>query len=558
MKLLYLAKMVALVGASLGQECSVRIDRAVDGHEPRRTNEFLQLLAFTARGHNASATAELVTVALAEAPRLVEQASAAAEADARRAAEEAEAEAEAKARARAAHEGAEAEPTGATPGARPTRTSLGAGGVAPPQRPVRVRGAAAGAAARAATKPRAQTACAGTASAADELGAAPAHGAAATPPTDPPSAARRAAGSALPRRGSASDAAARGTDARSAHRSADERPVPVPVQRAHTLPHSEPSASEWSCHRCGETNERQLGYCERCAAVRRPGASAAGGADAPVLVRPASDSWWRLPEAEGWPGEREGGVSPPRAGAWQRAHSPGAAAKADGADAEPAPRPAPHARRGASGARASAHPPRARRAHSSGVPGGSAASASSRGTSVEEELEATERGDPRAGWFERKLDRQWSARLQRERSVEEGEEILRARAAEAQAARHAASAAAAASEDAHAHRAAQEHAARWLAFVESPPSTIRYADVPWLPIERDDLLCEALGLGGAGGAGSDAAERKRVHRAASMRWHPDKFSQLFGARLSEDEYERIMARVTATSQAINTVVRGAP
>lgn len=124
-----------------------------------------------------------------------------------------------------------------------------------------------------------------------------------------------------------------------------------------------------------------------------------------------------------------------------------------------------------------------------------------------------------------------------------------ARQARTEANRGAASAAASAAERAEAHR----HEHKWSVFVSTSASAlISFEQIPWLPIESEELLCEALGIARHS---SDADARKKAHRAASMRWHPDRFAQQFGPRLREEDYERIMQRVTAMSQAINTMVR---
>jgi len=47
----------------------------------------------------------------------------------------------------------------------------------------------------------------------------------------------------------------------------------------------------------------------------------------------------------------------------------------------------------------------------------------------------------------------------------------------------------------------------------------------------------------------------RALRAASLRWHPDKFLQQFGGRLqSAAAHEEVMAEVNAVSAALNGMV----
>ena len=55
-----------------------------------------------------------------------------------------------------------------------------------------------------------------------------------------------------------------------------------------------------------------------------------------------------------------------------------------------------------------------------------------------------------------------------------------------------------------------------------------------------------------------AAERRQAYRAASLRWHPDRFLQAFGNALCDDEREAILQRVTQVSQAVNSHVQEAP
>ena len=55
--------------------------------------------------------------------------------------------------------------------------------------------------------------------------------------------------------------------------------------------------------------------------------------------------------------------------------------------------------------------------------------------------------------------------------------------------------------------------------------------------------------------GASVAEVKQALRAASLRWHPDKFLQQFGGRLqSAAAHEEVMAEVNAVSAALNGMV----
>ena len=53
-----------------------------------------------------------------------------------------------------------------------------------------------------------------------------------------------------------------------------------------------------------------------------------------------------------------------------------------------------------------------------------------------------------------------------------------------------------------------------------------------------------------------ADERRQAYRKASLRWHPDKFTQAFGQLLRVSEREAVMQRVKTTSQALNALYAG--
>ena len=84
---------------------------------------------------------------------------------------------------------------------------------------------------------------------------------------------------------------------------------------------------------------------------------------------------------------------------------------------------------------------------------------------------------------------------------------------------------------------------------EGDEASVRAADVPWPTLEA-----AALGLDPRA---TSAAERKQAFRTASLRWHPDKFVQSFGARLQPEEREQVLQRVTEVSQAINALYQAA-
>ena len=87
--------------------------------------------------------------------------------------------------------------------------------------------------------------------------------------------------------------------------------------------------------------------------------------------------------------------------------------------------------------------------------------------------------------------------------------------------------------------------AAWERFVQRGDAPIRAVDVPWPALDAASLGLE--------GRCTSAAERKAAFRAASLRWHPDKFVQSFGGLLVAEEREAILQRVTEVSQAINSL-----
>lgn len=70
------------------------------------------------------------------------------------------------------------------------------------------------------------------------------------------------------------------------------------------------------------------------------------------------------------------------------------------------------------------------------------------------------------------------------------------------------------------------------------------SEIPWPALEPS-----ALGLELHRGE----VERKKAFREQSLRWHPDRFVQGFGALLHEGEREAILLKVTQVSQAINAL-----
>lgn len=77
--------------------------------------------------------------------------------------------------------------------------------------------------------------------------------------------------------------------------------------------------------------------------------------------------------------------------------------------------------------------------------------------------------------------------------------------------------------------------------------TLTFDDVPWPSVksERSDInvLFDLMD--------KDSSEYKKYLRDQQIRWHPDKFLQRFGGKLSASEKEKIMKRVTLLSQDLN-------
>ena len=94
-------------------------------------------------------------------------------------------------------------------------------------------------------------------------------------------------------------------------------------------------------------------------------------------------------------------------------------------------------------------------------------------------------------------------------------------------------------------RAAYE--AKWATFAAAgaggPP--IGFNDVPWPQTDARSL--------GLDKRFASLDECKKSFRKVSLRWHPDRFVQAFGARLVEAEREAVLRKVTQISQAINVL-----
>ena len=110
----------------------------------------------------------------------------------------------------------------------------------------------------------------------------------------------------------------------------------------------------------------------------------------------------------------------------------------------------------------------------------------------------------------------------------------------------------------------EAHEQQWRQFCAAPPRRIGMDDIPW-PHQPEAsacsaaaALCATVGLQpppaallAAWDPGRDAS-LKGAMRTAMLRWHPDKFEQAFGTRLTQDtgERERILGRVRGIMQRL--------
>lgn len=93
---------------------------------------------------------------------------------------------------------------------------------------------------------------------------------------------------------------------------------------------------------------------------------------------------------------------------------------------------------------------------------------------------------------------------------------------------------------------------QWHAFASADKSRdIQYSDVPWLveDLTEDKAQLTAFVLYGA----ISVEERRKRSRAELMRWHPDKFTAKFGARLIAKDRQQILHKVNAMSQLLNSI-----
>lgn len=76
---------------------------------------------------------------------------------------------------------------------------------------------------------------------------------------------------------------------------------------------------------------------------------------------------------------------------------------------------------------------------------------------------------------------------------------------------------------------------------------VLYSDIPWLASSEEGA--KALILHGVQGP----ADRKKRLRLELMRWHPDKFTAKFGARIAGPDRGRVAEGVKRVSQLLNSL-----
>jgi|EP01043_Picozoa_sp_COSAG02_P008405 hypothetical protein len=102
-------------------------------------------------------------------------------------------------------------------------------------------------------------------------------------------------------------------------------------------------------------------------------------------------------------------------------------------------------------------------------------------------------------------------------------------------------------------RKMKKHVNAWAGFEadvdDGTIAEIGLLDIPFPPKDNVLLLPNR-------GQDATGAEKKKAFRAASLRWHPDKFVQKFGARLHDTDRDDILEKVTATFQLVNETYHG--
>jgi hypothetical protein len=89
---------------------------------------------------------------------------------------------------------------------------------------------------------------------------------------------------------------------------------------------------------------------------------------------------------------------------------------------------------------------------------------------------------------------------------------------------------------------------KWIKFSKSYDTPIQFTDVPWPSGPQDNILNIK---------NTSDKDKKIIIRAALLRWHPDKFIQVFGGRLAENDKEKIVNKVKEITQQINAYSKDA-
>ncbi|GMH42054.1 hypothetical protein BSKO_09973 [Bryopsis sp. KO-2023] len=103
----------------------------------------------------------------------------------------------------------------------------------------------------------------------------------------------------------------------------------------------------------------------------------------------------------------------------------------------------------------------------------------------------------------------------------------------------------------------------WKSIERETPQCVTFQDVPWPPDESDMLASlaaielpnvEPLVKGAVGHAETLKMEYiafRRAFKAASLRWHPDKFAHRFQGVLDVKHREKILSRAQLIAQQVN-------
>ncbi|KAF4679282.1 hypothetical protein FOZ60_015234 [Perkinsus olseni] len=90
----------------------------------------------------------------------------------------------------------------------------------------------------------------------------------------------------------------------------------------------------------------------------------------------------------------------------------------------------------------------------------------------------------------------------------------------------------------------------------NPPERLKFEDIPWPPCDSDVLEFtekRILLRNSSEDIFLDRESKDRAsYRAACRRWHPDKFSQVYGRSIADPrESQQIMHKLTMIMQAVN-------